>query len=422
MLKYFGSKIFLLVTLIIFMLGLFSIVNAEEVTIRWAVFSNDPNGMMQAAADRYSKENPDVNIQTVQMPSAADKNHDKQVSILAAQSSAIDIINIDVVWPPEFAYAGWLLPLDKYFSESEINVFPPAQIESNTVNGKLYAVPWMLDSHVLWYRQDLLDKYGYKAPDTWDELIEQAQTIKEGEGDIIPYSVTFGRGEQLICNFIEFLKGNGGSFFDEKGNVTINEAEAVEALQMMVDLIYEHGVVPEEMLNYDALPETVRYFNEGKALFHANWNYVWGTSQVEGSPVRGKVSYTPIPMFPGGTKADCVGGWSLGVSVYSKHKEEAIDFIKWYTSYEIQKWEMLNGGYTMTRTALADDPEILEAIPFLKDYKKIFENGVTRPRTPYYSAISDNAQSYISQALYKQLTPQEALDKLATVMEEIIAE
>lgn len=413
-------KRLLLVALMVFVGSMFSIVNAEdEITLRWAVFSNDPNGMMQAAAERYSEENPGVNVKPVQMPSAADKNHDKQVSILAAQSTALDIVNIDVVWPPEFAMAGWLMPLDDYFTESEINAFPQAQIKSNTVNGKLYAIPWMLDSHVLWYRKDMLEKYGFEAPDTWDELIEQAQTIKEGEGDIIPYSVTFGRGEQLICNFIEFLKGNGGSFFSEDGTITINEPEAVEALQMMVDLIYKHEVVPEEMLNYGALPETVRYFNEGKAIFHPNWNYVWGTSQVEDSKVLGKVDYTPIPKFEGGTKADCVGGWSLGVSKYSKYKEEAIEFIKWYTSYEIQKWEMLNGGYTMTRTALATDPEILEEIPFLKEYQKIFENGVTRPRTPDYFAISDNAQSYISKALYRQLSPQVALDELAEAIKRI---
>lgn len=418
MLKHQLKRVVLLTTLIIFVLSLFSIVGADEITIKWATFSNDPNGMMQAAADRYSEENPDVNVERIQMPSAAAKNHDKQISILAAQSSALDIVNLDVTWPPEFAKAGWIIPLDDYFAESEINKFSQAQITSCTVDGKLYGIPWMLDSHILWYRKDLLNKYGFEAPNTWQDLIKQGQKIGKEE-DIIPYTVTFGRGEQLICNFIEFVKGNGGGFFDEEGNVIINEPEAVEALQMMVDLVHKYEIVPEEMLNYDALPETIRYFNQGEALFHPNWNYVWGLSQVEDSVVKGKVAYTPIPKFPGGQKADCVGGWSLGVSKYSNNKEEAIEFIKWYTSYEIQKWSMLNGGYTMSRTALVEDPEILEEIPFLEEYTDIFESGVTRPRTPNYAAISDSAQSAVSKALHQQVSPQEALDELAEKIKQI---
>ena len=95
---------------------------------------------------------------------------------------------MDVVNPPQYAAAGWAEPLDGYFESPEaeqgfLEPFLDSVVEANTVDGQLYGIPGWTDAQFLYYRQDLLDKYGFEPPRTWEELKTQALAIMEGEGD-----------------------------------------------------------------------------------------------------------------------------------------------------------------------------------------------------------------------------------------------
>ena len=72
--------------------------------------------------------------------------------------------------------------MKKYYKEDEIKEFFPRIIENNTVGGRLVSIPWFGDAGILYYRTDLLEKYGYKEPPkTWEELTEMAKKIQDGE-------------------------------------------------------------------------------------------------------------------------------------------------------------------------------------------------------------------------------------------------
>ena len=87
---------------------------------------------------------------------------------------------IDVIW--QGIAAPHAVDLKKYFKEDEISAHFPRIIQNNTVNGKLVSIPWFTDAGVLYYRTDLLEKYGYKEPPkTWEELTEMAKKIQDGE-------------------------------------------------------------------------------------------------------------------------------------------------------------------------------------------------------------------------------------------------
>ena len=90
-------------------------------------------------------------------------------TILTSRSGDIDLYLMDVVNPPQYAAAGWAEPLDGYFESPEaeqgfLEPFLDSVVEANTVDGQLYGVPGWTDAQFLYYRQDLLDKYGFEPP------------------------------------------------------------------------------------------------------------------------------------------------------------------------------------------------------------------------------------------------------------------
>ena len=95
------------------------------------------------------------------------------------QSSDIDAMSIDVVWPG--ILAPHLLDLNQAAGDDAKQHYAGI-IANNTVGGKLVAMPYFSDFGMLYYRTDLMQKYGIaKPPLTWDELAMQAQKILDGE-------------------------------------------------------------------------------------------------------------------------------------------------------------------------------------------------------------------------------------------------
>ena len=98
--------------------------------------------------------------------------------MFAAKSSDLDVINVDVVWPGMIK--DHLLDLKPYSKGVEKEHFPSI-VANNTADGRLIAMPWFTDAGLLYYRKDLLEKHGEKAPTTWEELAATAKKIQDAE-------------------------------------------------------------------------------------------------------------------------------------------------------------------------------------------------------------------------------------------------
>ena len=105
------------------------------------------------------------------------------VTNFTACNSKPDIIAVDVIWPGDFAARGWIAPIEDYFSANELAEYIPGFLAAAQVDSHTYAIPLYIDGIHLFYRADLLEKYGFDAPTTWEALIMQAQTIVEGENN-----------------------------------------------------------------------------------------------------------------------------------------------------------------------------------------------------------------------------------------------
>lgn len=302
--------------------------------------------------------------------------------MFAAKSSDLDVINVDVVWPGMIK--DHLLDLKPYSKGVEKEHFPSI-VANNTADGKLIAMPWFTDAGLLYYRKDLLEKHGEKAPTTWEELAATAKKIqdaerKAGNADMQGFVFQAKAYEGLTCGAVEWLWSyGGGNIVDDKGNITVNNPKAAKALNTAASWI--GTIAPTGVLNYGE--EDARgVFQSGNAVFMRNWPYAWSLGNGKDSKIAGKIGVSALPKGGAdGKNAATLGGWQLAVSKYSKHPKEAADLVMYMTSKEIQKERAIKGSYNPTIPSLYQDKDVLAAAPFFGDLYNVFTSAVPRPAT-----------------------------------------
>ncbi|SEI38535.1 trehalose/maltose transport system substrate-binding protein [Allopseudospirillum japonicum] len=300
--------------------------------------------------------------------------------VLNTQSSELDILLIDTIWPG--VLGKHLVDLRQYIPEQEIKQHFQPIINNLTLNNQhLIAMPLFTDTGLLYYRKDLLEKYGFSAPETWQELEQIAKVILAGEQD--PELTGFvwqGKSyEGLTCNALEWIDSfHGGTIIDEKtGAITINNPQAKQALSLIRSWIGE--ITPVAVLDYSEL-ETSNHFRSGKAIFMRNWMEYWSLLNQEDSPIKGLVGLAPIPKGgPQGKHSGTLGDMSLAVSRYSQNIEQAAQLVRFLTDSQQQKRHALAYSFAPTVIDTYTDPELLAERGFMAAYKKALLYGVARP-------------------------------------------
>lgn len=378
--------------------------------------------------EKFQTENPNVTVNLLLQPMDTGTRMQTLVTPLSGKESTPDVFLMDVAWIGQFVASNWLAPLDDYVSKDkyDLSVFFKKTLDlADTYKGSLYALPVYIDAGLLYYRKDLLNKYGYNAPPaTWDDLVAMAQKIQAAERKTNPnfwgYVWQGKQYEGLVCDFLEFIVSNGGNILDQNGNPVINSQNNVQALTFMRDLINKYKISPPNTYT-EMTEEPVRItFQSGNALFERNWPYAWALHNADDSPVKGKVGIAPLPHFPGGESAATLGGWHIGMNAYSKNKDAAWEFIKFVESFDTQKGFAMNLGWNPGRQDVYDDSEVVAKAPYLKDLRTVFIGAVPRPGVPYYTKLSEVIQRYVNSAIAGKMDPKDALDKAQEEIKNII--
>ncbi|MBW6389873.1 MULTISPECIES: ABC transporter substrate-binding protein [Halomonadaceae] len=336
-------------------------------------------------------------VDVVSTPNSSTERLSLYQQILSANSTDIDIMQIDVVWPG--LLANHLLDLREVLGEDVGEGHFSAIIENNTIDGRLVAMPWFTDAGVLYYRADLLEQYGHEPPQTWEELTEIAREIQNAEreagNDRMHGFVFQGRAyEGLTCNALEWVASHGGgTIVDADGEVTIDNPQAAAALDRAATWIGD--IAPDGVLNYTE-EEARGVFQGGNAVFMRNWPYAWALAQSDGSEVRGKVGVTQLPHSGEGSSAATLGGWNLAVSKYSENAELAAELVAFLAGEQEQKRRAIEGAYNPTLESLYQDEEVLEAVPFFGELYDTFVNAVARPSAPTGDAYGRVSNAFFS--------------------------
>lgn len=362
----------------------------------------------------FEREHPGVAVREELLPSSTDQQHQFYAINLEGKSVTFDILAVDIIWVQEFARAGWIQPVDHALPLQEREAFVAGAIEAATFQDRLYAVPWYLDAGVLFYRRDLLDRYGFAPPKTWSELTRVTRAVLDRERD--PHLSGFlWQGKQyegLVCVALEFIRGRGGTLLGD------SIPESAEALSFMRTLVKE-GLSPPLVATADE--EATRHlFGAGRAVFMRNWPYAWSLFQAEGSAVRGKIGLASLPAFSGHKPVSTLGGWMLAVPQRASHPREAAELLRYLSSATIQKQIAMELGYLPGRRELYRDPSLLEAKPWLVELAPLILGARPRPVTPYYLMVSHVLQPELSAVVVGLKTPEAALLSARRQMDRIL--
>jgi trehalose/maltose transport system substrate-binding protein len=353
-------------------------------TIRFAADSSGTGGaFIKALCDEWSQKTGNK-VEIISRPQDASATLQQYQQYWAARSGDVDVYQIDVIWQ---SIAGpHAVDLKKYFKQDEISQHFPRIIENNTVAGKLVSVPWFTDAGVLYYRTDLLEKYGYKGPPkTWEELAEMAKKIQDGERkagkpDFQGFVFEGKASESVTCNALEWVYSYGGGVIIEPDKkVTINNPEAIKALDTARSWV--GSISPAGVVTYGE-EEARNVWQAGNSAFMRNWPYAYSLGQDPKSAIAGKFDVSVLPKGgENGKNAACLGGWNLMVSAYSKAPDAAADLVKFLDSSDSQKKRAIDLSLLPTLPALYADPDVLAKNPWFKNMLDVFKNAVARPST-----------------------------------------
>lgn len=381
--------------------------------------------LTKQAAEAFEQANPGVTVNVLETPDLATDRLGLYLQYFEAQSSEVDLYQVDVIWPGDIAEH--LVDLNQYGAQSVKDEHFDAIIENNTVDGKFVAMPWFTDAGLLYYRSDLLKEYGFnKPPATWDDLMEIAETVQAGERrkgnqDFWGFVWQGNAYEGLTCDALEWVVSNGGgNIVEPDGEITINNPKAAEALDMAADWV--GTISPSGVLGFGE-EDARNMFQAGNAMFMRNWPYAYALGNAEGSAIRGKFDVSPLPAGDSGNGAAALGGWQLAVSKYSKNTEKAVELLMYMTGYEEQKRRAIVGSFNPTIKDLYDDEEVLEAVPFFGTLYDVFINAAARPSTvtaPRYAEASKIFFSHTHDVLSGNQTGSQAVRNIAFDLEDLL--
>jgi trehalose/maltose transport system substrate-binding protein len=227
--------------------------------------------------------------------------------------------------------------------------------------------------------------------------------------------------EGLTCDALEWIYSNGGgTIVSPDKKITINNPAAVEAIETAASWV--GTISPEGVTGYGE-EDSRAVWQAGNAAFMRNWPYAYGLGNADDSVIKGKFDVAPLPNGRSGHGAATLGGWQLGVSKYSKHPQEAADFLLWLTGKEEQKFKAIEGSNNPTFMAVYDDPELEAAAPFMIKLYDVFMNAAARPSTataPQYNEVSVLFFTAVHSVLTGELDAKTALEELELDLEDLL--
>jgi ABC-type glycerol-3-phosphate transport system substrate-binding protein len=352
--------------------------------------------------------------------------HERFITEAAAGTGAIDVYVTDQPWVSEFAQRGFLEPLDDKVSADELKDFLPSALDTVRYDGKLYGLPFLVHTPILYYRTDLFEKAGItKAPETWDEFRAAAKQLTDKSADVYGTIVEGKQHPEPVTHLIDTITQAGGAIQDDSGKVVLDSPETINAFKFLLGLQYEDQSSPPGAVGYDNA-DVHNMFMQGKAAMVLNWPYMYTmANDPEQSKVVGKFAIAPQPK--GVNQTSAVWSWGFGIAADSKNKETAMEFIKWATSAEsVQK---LGKQFTnpvprvSALEGLKADKELKESdLNAISVMSKAVELGKSAPTTPQFPAIQDRLAVSLSKIMTKQSTPEEELKAAASDIKDILGE
>ena len=310
----------------------------------------------------FEAANEGVTVEVTQL--AEDQLSDQYNVKLNAGTDEIDVMMYRPLQEGKlFAQYGYLADLSDYVGQDaawDWADFQEGPVQATTFEGKVVGVPIITEQEVLYYRTDLLEKYGIEVPATLDALEAASKQIKESEG--IAGFVARTGVSAAVTQFSSFLYSMGGNFTNADGTKsTLDSAEAKAAYELYGRLVGEYG--PANVSTDMSWPEAAAAFAQGQAAFYTDASSLYkNLTEPDKSTVSDSVGFAPFPAGPAGSLPYNVPSWALGINADSAKQDLAFSFVEWLTSPELTL-EVQAAGVPAARTSVWANPAGTASFP-----------------------------------------------------------
>ena len=377
----------------------------------------DLAGNMQKLIDEFNAQHPNGKVTFHELPTQADQQRQQMIQNTQIKNAKMGILSIDVVWTAEFAAKGYVEAMPP---DTSTDGMLKATVDAATYFNKLYGLPQTSDGGLLYYRKDLLDKYGLQVPTSFDEMKAACDKITAGEKNskLGCFAGQYNKYEGLTVNFDEAVHGAGGVIVGDDGKPNVATPEATKGLQTLTDW-FKDGHIPKAAITWDEEAGRVP-FQHGELIFHRNWGYVYNhAANDKDSDIKGKFDVAPLPGITG-PGVSSLGGHTFAVAKNAENKGTALDFLKYVASPEVQKSNTLATSQSPVLESLYTDPDLVKKFPFMPTQLKSIQGAKPRPKAVEYGDVSLAIQDAAYGALQGQTQPDAALQALQAKLQTLI--
>jgi multiple sugar transport system substrate-binding protein len=398
---------------------------AKVLTI--AINSGVEGDALRQAAKDYEQQT-GIHISIAEFPYA--NLFEKELIDLNARTGAYDLIMLDDPWFPKFASLNLLTDLTPLLQKRGKTAPDDDFVASSTSlcrnpyqTGALFALPYVGNSQLFFYRKDLFQKHNLKAPASWDEVLTAARTISEqettgapGGGRVYGYVMRAAQGNAAVADFMPIFWAFGGEMFDGGGQPTVNSPEGIAALKLMIEL---GKYSPPGYPSFNA-DEVGAHLLQGTAAMSINWPaWISSFSDAKKSKVIGQMEFGQMPGAKNPGRAE-IGNWLIAIPRDARNSEAAMDFLLWATSAEQMKMSAQRGN-PPTRKSVFNDPQLVDRFPSYPAQLRSLESSRPRPRTPMWNEIENAFGIYLSKANGGELSAEDAMNQANAEIAKIVA-
>jgi multiple sugar transport system substrate-binding protein len=378
----------------------------------WHAYSSDSpevKTINNVLIPRFQRQYPRIRVRAVAVP--YDSLHQKLITATAG-GTLPDVVRSDIIWVPELAKLGVLVPLDRQmrdFKKLAKLTFPGA-LSTNRWNGRYYGLPLDTNTRVQMYNQAALDAAGIQQPPkTFAALRTMAARLKAKD------IYAFADGGTSGWSVLPWIWSAGGRLTNAsltRATGHLNSAASVRGVQLLVDL---HRQGAARFGNVDGGLATSDGLAQGK--FATILDGPWMFPIFQGQYPNFRLRTARVPSGPGGS-ISVVGGEDIVMTSSSKHKGQAASFIRFMLS-RFAQLEMAKVGQMTIRT------DLKKQMVKIRPYYGIFleQLATARARTPHpqWPRIDQTLESYVVKAVKGDLTVQEALTQAAREIDQLLA-
>lgn len=378
--------------------------------------------LFEDSATQWNEENPDKPIKLNAQTYPFDQMHNNLSLALQSGTGAPDLADIEIRQFSNFLKGDVQLePLNEYV-EPELKNNVEERFNLYEKDGNYYGIDYHVGATVMYYNQEIMDEAGVDIDSivTWDDYVEAGKQVVEKTGKSM---TTIETTEQF--SLFPLISQRGSNYFDENGEVIMDNDVNVETLQFLQDMIYKDEIAVAAPGGFHHSEEYYGFMNDGGAASLMMPIWYMGRFIDYMPDLEGKMQIRPLPVWEeGGNRTAGIGGTGTVVTNQSESTDLAKEFLAYTKLTEeanVKLWTVL--GFDPPRFDVWDNEEMQADNKYYSYFHEGIFDMLSEIReeiapiyyTPDYSSAQHEVESTVlfNVLVEQKKTPQEALTEAA---------